>query len=340
MSDDSGFVVAIAPGDPVPSWCRPQWDVLAARAANGTLPHALLLCGPAGLGKRALAEAFVCARLCEMPRNGFACGHCRACKLLAAGTHPDRMLMTLEENTKTHKMRTEIVVDQIRALSARLAMASQLDGWQVAVIDPAELMNPAAQNALLKTLEEPTDSSLIVLIADQPWRLSATIRSRCQRVDFATPSPADALAWLSARGVKSAEAALAAAGNNPGQAWVLAEHGGMQRRQEVARDILSLASGRGDARAIGRVWADDEPAQRLEQAARLLAGALRARATGQRARFDPGWGDEVLAAQFAEANRLRVLLNGPLRADLALFDWLDGLQGTGVHAERSRSAQT
>jgi DNA polymerase-3 subunit delta' len=325
MSDEEAIVVAIAPGDPLPAWCRAQWNVLAARAANGTLPHALLLCGPAGLGKRALTEAFVRARLCESPREGNACGSCRTCKLLAAGTHPDRMLLTLEPNPKTGVMRKEIVVDQIRALSSRLAMASQLGGWQIAVIDPADAMNAPAQNALLKTLEEPGASSLIVLVADQPWRLSATIRSRCQRLDFVVPSQDEALAWLSMRGVESAEAVLAAAGGNPGQAWLLAEQGGMRRRQDVARDLLALAAGRAHAREVGKTWAGDEPGQRLAQAARLLEGALRARAEGRKARFDPGWGDEVLTERFASANRLRVLLNGPLRTDLALFEWLDGV---------------
>ncbi|MES2404230.1 MAG: DNA polymerase III subunit delta' [Pseudomonadota bacterium] len=323
--EESAVVVAIAPGDPLPPWCRPQWNVLAARAANGTLPHALLLCGPPGMGKRALTEAFIRARLCESPLDGRACGHCRTCKLLAAGTHPDRMLVTFEVNEKTGKLRKEIVIDQIRALSARLAMSSQLGGWQIAVIDPADAMNAAAQNALLKTLEEPSNASLLVLVADQPWRLSATIRSRCQRLDFAVPSRDEALAWLSARGVESAEAVLAAAGGNPGQAWLLAEQGGMQRRQEVARDLLALAAGRAHAREIGKTWAGDEPGQRLDQAARLLEGALQARAKGGKARFDPGWSDEMLAERFASANRLRALLNGPLRADLALFEWLDGV---------------
>lgn len=325
MSDEEAVVVAIAPGDPLPAWCRSQWKVLAARAANGTLPHALLLCGPVGLGKRALTEAFVRARLCGSPREGNACGSCRTCKLLAAGTHPDRMRVTLEPNPKTGVMRKEIVVDQIRALSSRLAMASQLGGWQIAVIDPADAMNPPAQNALLKTLEEPSASSLIVLVADQPWRLSATIRSRCQRLDFAVPPREEALAWLSTRGVESAEGVLAAAGGNPGQAWLLAEQGGMQRRQDVARDLLALAAGRAHAREVGKTWAGDEPGQRLDQAARLLEGALRARTEGGKARFDPGWGDEVLTERFASANRLRLLLNGPLRADLALFEWLDGV---------------
>ncbi|MGH8297552.1 MAG: DNA polymerase III subunit delta', partial [Steroidobacteraceae bacterium] len=211
------------------------------------------------------------------------------------------------------------------ALSAYLAMASQLGGWQVALIDPADAMNPASQNALLKTLEEPSSASLIVLVADQPWRLTATIRSRCQRIDFTVPVRKDALAWLTARGVEHPEAVLAAAGDNPGGAWLLAEQGGMQRRQQVAKDLLALAAGRARAREVGKAWANDEPEQRLEQAARLLQGALRARAVGATARFDPGWDDETLAGQFAAANRLRLLLNGPLRSDLALFEWLDGL---------------
>lgn len=322
---DETAPVAIAPGDPLPPWCNAPWDVLAARAANGSLPHALLLCGPAGLGKRALMEAFVRARLCESLQDGHACGSCRACRLLAAGTHPDRVRVTLDENPNTHKLRTMILVEQVRALSARLAMASQLGGWQVAVIDPAEAMGDSAQNALLKTLEEPTASSLIVLVTDQPWRLMPTIRSRCQRVDFVVPQHDVALAWLAARGVDAADAVLAAAGGNPGQAWLLAGHGGMQRRQQVARDLLALAAGKGDARAIGRAWADDEPAQRLEQAARLLEGASRAQGAGQPTRFDPGWSADALGDAFAGANRVRRLLNGPVRADLMLFEWLDAL---------------
>ncbi|MGH8216827.1 MAG: DNA polymerase III subunit delta' [Rhodanobacteraceae bacterium] len=323
--DVAAAAPAIAPGDPLPPWCIPLWDGLASRAATGTLPHALLLGGPSGLGKRALAEAFVRARLCATPHDGHACGSCRTCRLLAAGTHPDRMRITLEPNPKTGVMRKEVVIDQIRGLSAHLAMASQLGGWQVAIIDPADEMNLSAQNALLKTLEEPTQATLIVLVADRPWRLSATIRSRCQRVDFTVPARSDALAWLEARGVESAEPALAAAGGNPGAAWQLAAHGGMDRRQQVAKDLLALAAGHARAREVAKAWASDEPEQRLEHAARLLEGTLRSRAAGGRARFDPGWDEGTLADCFARANRLRMLLNGPLRSDLALFAWLDGL---------------
>ncbi len=320
---------AVAIDAPLPEWCAAPWNLLAMRAAQGMLPHALLLAGPAGLGKRAVAEAFVRARLCETPQAGRACGTCRACRLLAAGTHPDRLRVTLEENPRTHVLRREILVEQIRALSARLALASQLGGWQVAIIDPADAMNGAAQNALLKTLEEPGAASLIVLIADQPSRLVATIRSRCQRLDFALPAADVALRWLAARGVEDAPTLLEVAGGNPGLAWELAAHGGMAQRQAVARDLLALAAGRAAARAVGKAWAEDAPQARLEHAARLFHTALRARCRGSRARFDPGWEVAALTAAFAGANRLRLLLDGPLRADLALFAWLDSLPHTG-----------
>ena len=306
------------------SWHAVAWATLTQRAERGTLPHALLLAGPAGLGKRAFAERFVRARLCAQPRDGEACGACRACALLDAGTHPDRIGIAIEENPNTGKLRNEIVVEQIRALSARLAMASQFGGWQVATIDPADAMNAASANALLKTLEEPTAASLIVLVADQAWRLTATIRSRCQRIDFALPPRADALAWLRAQGVADAEGALDAAGGNPGRAAEFAGNDELQRRADVSRDLRALAGGRAQAHELARAWAADEPRTRLEHAARLFAAAIRKRADGHDARG--AWSDSTLLDAYDRANRLRELLRAPLRAEPALVEWLTALQ--------------
>ena len=311
--------------DQLPPWLAQAWRTLAARAERGSLPHALLLGGAQGLGKRGFAEAFVRARLCQHPRDGAACGECRACALLEAGTHPDRVLVTFEENQNTHKLRTEIIVEQVRALSARLAMASQLGGWQVAVIDPADAMNFAAQNALLKTLEEPTASSLIVLVADQPWRLQATIRSRCQRIDFAAPERADAAAWLRRQGIDDVEQALDAAGGNPGRALVSVQGDELRRRADVARDLAALAAGRVSVQALAKAWAADEPEARLEHAARWLLQATRQRARGTRGDFDPGWDLPALQKGFEHANRLREQLRGPLRAEPALVEWFGAM---------------
>ena len=306
----------------LPPWLAGAWNALAARADRGQLPHALLLAGAKGLGKRAFAEDFVRARLCRQPQSGRACGECKACVLLQAGTHPDRVLVTFEVNEKTHKLRAEISVEQIRALSARLAMASQLGGWQIAVVDPADAMNAASSNALLKTLEEPTASSLIVLIADQPWRLPATIRSRCQRIDFAAPPRAQAEQWLHAQGVPDPQRALDAAGGNPGRALAFARGDELQRRDSVAKDLLALAHGRASTYQVAHAWSVDEPLARLEHAARLLHEAARDRARGGTSAFDPRWNAASLQEGFERVNRLRELLRGPLRPEPALIECL------------------
>lgn len=308
-------------GGDLPAWQVQAWNTLVQRAERGSLPHALLVGGAEGLGKRAFAEAFVRARLCEHPREGFACGRCRACALLEAGTHPDRILVTLEENPNTHKLRSEIVVEQIRELSARLAMATQLGGWQIAVIDPADAMNAAASNALLKTLEEPTPSSMILLIADQPWRLPATIRSRCQRGDFAFPAREEAEQWLSRQGIVDAERALDAAGGNPGRALAFSQNGELQRRDSVARDLAALARGRIPVHAIAHAWSEDDPIARLEHAARLLHEAARRRALGD-APASAHWDMQTLQAGFEGFNRLREQLRGPLRVEPGLMECL------------------
>jgi DNA polymerase-3 subunit delta' len=204
-------------------------------------------------------------------------------------------------------------------------MATQLGGWQVAVIDPADAMNAASYNALLKTLEEPTASSMILLIADQPWRLPATIRSRCQRVDFAFPAREEAEQWLHAQGIADAQRALDAAGGNPGRALAFARNDELQRRDSVARDLGALARGRASAYAIAHAWSADEPAARLEHAARLLHEAARRRAGGD-SPSSAHWDMETLQAGFERVNRLRELLRGPLRAEPALIECLSGFR--------------
>ncbi|MEI7036982.1 DNA polymerase III subunit delta' [Fulvimonas yonginensis] len=304
-------------------WHAGHWQRLEARRARGALPHALLLCGPAGLGKRAFLQRFVRGLLCERAQDGEACGQCRACQLLQAGTHPD--LVTLGYGMrKDGAQRTEIVIDQVRELSARLAMASQFGGWQVVVIDPADAMNAAAANALLKTLEEPTPQTLLALLADAPWRLPQTIRSRCQRIDFVLPAHDEALAWLRAQGVEAAEAALEAAGGNPGLARAWAEQGALARRQAVRKDLAALAAGRGEATEVARRWLDGEPEQCLWFAAQAVADEVRARAAGTPAPLASTLDDEALAGWYAFANRTRDAVRGPLRGDLLLLELLAG----------------
>jgi DNA polymerase-3 subunit delta' len=312
---------------PLAPWLADAWRTLAGALAGGRLHHGLLLAAPAGYGKRALADALVAAALCQdRGPDGHACGRCRACTLLAAGTHPDRVHITFEVNPKTDKLRTEIVIEQIRDLSQRLALSSQFGGLQLAIVEPADRLNAAAANALLKTLEEPAANTVIVLVADEPARLPATIRSRCQRIDIRPPAPDEALAWLRGQGIAAERAAAAfeASLGNPGRALAWCADDTLAVRSGCADDLAALAQGRRTATEIADRWVADQPETRLWFAAALARDEAQRLARGETGRFGLTTRDEIpkLAAWFGRANAARGLLATTLRADLVLLDLL------------------
>jgi len=145
-------------------------DLLRRAVDDGRPPHALLITGLPNVGKGTLARALAQALLCTDAQR--PCGHCRACRLVAAGTHPD--LRWVEPQGGSLK------VDQVRELTRQLALAPLEGTWQIAVLDRFELATPGAANALLKTLEEPPPSVILVLLAQQAEALLPTIVSRCQ----------------------------------------------------------------------------------------------------------------------------------------------------------------
>jgi DNA polymerase-3 subunit delta' len=307
-------------------WLADAWRMLAGAPAAQRLHHGLLIAGPSGLGKRALADAFAAAALCtqRLP-DGSACGACRGCTLRTAGSHPDLVRIALETRDDG-KLRSEITVDQIRALSQRLAMASQFGGLQLALIDPADRLNAAAANALLKTLEEPTPATVIVLVADEPARLPATIRSRCQRVEVRSPSREEALAWLRGQRVdaSSAAAALDASLGNPGLALEWSRDATLDLRRECAEDLASLAQGRRSASEVAERWVADRPELRLWFAAAFAREEAERLARGETGAFGLTTRGEIpkLAAWFGRANRARGLLATPLRPELVLLELL------------------
>lgn len=311
-------------------WLADAWQSLAARLQRGRLPHALLIAGAGGLGKRALADALASAALCESRgADGHACGYCRACKLLAAGSHPDRIAVSFELRDDG-KLRTEITVDQIRALSQRLALSSQFGGLQLVVVVPADAMNASAANALLKTLEEPSASSVIILVSDRPARLPATIRSRCQRISVNVPALASAREWLLGQGVagNKVDAALAATLGNPGRALAASIDDTLALRAECVRDLAGLRAGRSNALTVAEAWAADRPADRLWQAAVLVRDEAQNLAKGIGGELGLTAAAEIpkLATWFAAANRARELLNTPLRGELVMLDLLHAWQ--------------
>jgi DNA polymerase III subunit delta' len=243
-------------------WHEAAWaQVLRARAA-GRLPHALLLCGRAGIGKRHFALSLGRALLCRASRdNGLACGQCSACVLLAAGTHPDLRLCEVEFNEKTGKERSAIMIEQVRDIVDYLALKPHFDGARIVIIDQAERMNPSAANALLKTLEEPPPGTLLILASVRPAALPGTILSRCQRVLFQpqlkeAPGRDAAVAWLASRvGASHApDLLLDLAGGAPLAAVALAGAGRLERRQAMFDDLRGLASGQADPVQVAENW--------------------------------------------------------------------------------------
>ena len=168
-------------------WQDGLWQKLAGRAQHA---HAYLLHGPVGIGKRALAERLMASLLCQAPAASNACGECKSCLLLKAGSHPDNYVLEPEEADKAIK------VDQVRDLVSFVVQTSQMGGRKVVLIEPVESMNINAANALLKSLEEPSGDTVLLLVSHQPSRLLPTIKSRCVQQTCPLPSEAMSLQWL------------------------------------------------------------------------------------------------------------------------------------------------
>ncbi|MDX1536088.1 DNA polymerase III subunit delta' [Arsukibacterium sp.] len=181
-------------------WLQPPFNQLLALTNSGQLAHALVLCGPAGIGKATMADALAAVLLCKNRQPAGACGQCKSCMLRQAGNHADLL--------KLHSDTQHIGVDAIRQLNNFSHGAAQQHGNRVVVIPAADTMTEAAANALLKTLEEPPAGCFIILVSSNYPQLSATIRSRCQQWQLHAGNAADIAQWLSQQTNKSPPAFL------------------------------------------------------------------------------------------------------------------------------------
>jgi DNA polymerase-3 subunit delta' len=190
---------------------------LRAAVANERLAHAMLFVGPDGVGKRCAALALAAWLQCEAGADD-ACGKCKSCRQVDAGSHPDVHLVTVAQGKK------EIGVEQARRLKRFTQMQPVLGRCKVAVVDEAHMLTVAAQNALLKTLEDPPRRSFLILVLHNADALLATVRSRCQRVQFLPlPEALVAEVLVAAHGLEPETAAPLAqlADGSPGRALVL-----------------------------------------------------------------------------------------------------------------------
>ncbi len=180
-------------------WQQSQWQQVNQLISADRLPHALFLQGNQGLGKAGFAFSLANALLCKQPAaDGQACGTCSACNLLSAGTHPDLHYLkpVAKAKTTSKKPALSIRIENIRDLCETLNQTSQFSGYRIAIIEQADQMTIAAANSLLKTLEEPGRSVLIILLSARSQRLPATIRSRCQLMRFTVPDEKLSLSWI------------------------------------------------------------------------------------------------------------------------------------------------
>lgn len=298
---------------PLP-WLVDDWKRLDRARGDGRLAHGLLVSGPRGIGKRHLVELLARSMLCGVPTaDGLACERCADCALIAAESHPDLLRVGPDPEAKSE----EIPVAAIRALVERGALTPSRAAWKVTLVDPADHLNAAAANALLKTLEEPPGAALIVLVTEQPGRLPATIRSRCGQIRIPTPSTADALAWLAGRLPQEAAALrLGLAHGGPLRALAELDDAGLEQRRERIAGFLAIARGERDPLVEASAWNSLGPRLCLDWLAGWLVDLVRLSASERPAQLDnPDQRDALRAlARRLEPAALHRLLQRVLRA--------------------------
>lgn len=168
-------------------WLVPTWQRLLELFESKRVPHAVLLSGAKGIGKTLLVATFEKLLLCQTPQQG-PCGKCRTCHLFEQNHHPDRRHLGEDEKA--------ISIDDVRELTHFLEQTSHQKGYKVVTLFQADELSIASANALLKMLEEPLGNTILILIAERPTNMLATLRSRCMHIHLSLPTSAMSLSWL------------------------------------------------------------------------------------------------------------------------------------------------
>lgn len=238
-------------------WLAPPRTRLAAMQDQGRLPHGILLFGQPGAGQLELG-LWLAARLLCRGTESRPCGRCADCKLLQAGSHPDFRLVGVLPDKK------EIGIEQLRSLAEALSLRSYRGGAKLALIEPAEAMNIKSFNALLKTLEEPSNDTFLLLATSRSDRMPRTIASRCMRLRLPLPAAGEGLGWLEATSRRPGWAGLLRLANGaPFLALEYAEAGLEDLDREMREALVAAGEGRVDLVANAEAWARNAPAARL-----------------------------------------------------------------------------
>ncbi|MGH8209527.1 MAG: DNA polymerase III subunit delta', partial [Steroidobacteraceae bacterium] len=271
------------------------------------LPHAMLLHEAPGAGGDWLAKWIARLVLCQDEARA-PCGDCPSCHRVATAQHPDLTVLQPIEDSR------QIRIEQVRELSAELALTAHQGAYKIAIITPADTLNRFAANALLKTLEEPPSRTLLMLVVTQPSRLPATILSRCQRIRIRAPARNKAVSWLEAtRGAGDWNAVLDTLGEAPMLAAEVDPKAVVQVGVEVSRTLEEVVTGGGDPVATAERWARADLPLRLRCIENWLTERIRAHFGGD------GFFRKVGAAPYSP--RASAVLN---RGDL--FELVDGVR--------------
>jgi DNA polymerase-3 subunit delta' len=256
-------------------WHQFHWNTLMAARAARRMPHALLLVGPVGMGKRAFASKLSQALSCEQPQeNGHNCGSCSGCYLQQAGSHPDHITLLPEEGKQA------ISVEQVRQIHDRLALKAKKSRFKTVIIFPTEGMTLNAANSLLKVLEEPPGETVIILISSAFSQLPITIRSRCQRLWFTPPQRQEAQIWLQRHLSPPPQDLdlmnlLALVGGAPLRALEYIERGFLSRRKLFIKNLFFLVQEKSDPLDIVQNCLKDELGEPLYWMSTLIGDMIR-----------------------------------------------------------------
>ena len=255
-------------------WQQSCWDNLSQGRQQNHMPHALMLTGPEYCGKLDFARVLAKSLLCESRdlSNQLACNQCKSCSLFEAGSHPDYTAVQLAEK------KSQIVVDQIRALNQFVYLSRSYEGSRVVIIAPVERLNINAANSLLKTLEEPPEKTVLILVSSNPAELIPTIRSRCQSLHLPQPTFEQASQWLSGQTLENpVEELLVAAGGKPMLAKQLDEGERLATRKKLATDILKLLRGNLSLVSVAKTWEKTPKADLLDWQLQWVQSMIRSK---------------------------------------------------------------
>jgi len=307
------------------SWLQSSWDNWKHQLDNNSFASATLLSSSPGLETFQLAEQFARSLMCSTS-NSEPCGFCHGCELMQSGNHPDYHVVKPEKEGKA------ITVDQIRQCNRIAQESSQLSGYRLFVIEPAEAMNESAANALLKTLEEPPEKCVFVLIASKASALLPTIVSRCQQVTIPDPQSSVVTQWLQNElGEQVPPYVAHINGDAPVQTKAFIQSGDLDTYKSIEESLIAAVQGNTEAALKCASKLNESPVVRLTWLWYLLTDAQKAHFAVVQPNFTPGCHTlssvlsyVVLEKQSSELATLIEKLRHftGLNSELLIMDWI------------------